>query len=1152
MISICNKHDNFRYDLINEQGSSINTCSSRSFRKKISRSLLPLTLFLLFHSSFVIGSELERKTNQSFYSLVASIQTSSIDQKITELKHFISQNPQYINAYLTLLEWYIYHNRINQSESYFQILSQESVHAKNAFWMLAKIYNIQEMPEKAFKSFLAALRISEPTTELLYEFIEFDHRQSKRFNGSSIIEGLELGNDLSILARAIYDYFQLKDQLVVDALSQLPSKLTNKAIVLDMWGTNYLYLSQIPDAVAKWQLGYKLAHSQNNLRMKSRFLTNLGFLAQLVDKDYELALSRYDSAYAIAEESSDYHRIQMLFGSRGYIYREMGLFEESEKNFREAIRICTNLLKPRFLADWHKGYGLTLYYLARYREAFNELHKGQQIAIKSNNEYYIVQTLFDRAELYTELKQYVLAEKDLKSAFELSNEKGMVYERETALAMIGRIKLEQGEYTEARKFFLKYIGYLQNKSVFDKETYLWTGKVAATYYREGNMDKAGDFYLNAFNEATSVKARNYQGWYQLGLGDIAVKKGNLEIAGTYYDSTLKIASAENVTEMLWKTYMGYGQIKRLSGKLSEAIESYKQAAEIIEKTRNDLDVDRLRIGYFVEGQTVYKTLMDCYLERYRLHNDAADLDSIFHYLSMGRSRGLIDIQLQSQKTAYNDEYIKSVQKLQKLQRLLRFNQHWPESEKTKLHEQITNLRLTLLAQKLRSSNLEDKDNPDQNLSFPSLTDIKRHLKEANHGLLVYNLAENNSFVLVIADKQSEIVILDSVDSDIIIHVDSLISPFHQIIHPDSIQRQLFHADLAYKLYQLLVKPIEKQIVLPENLLIVPDIALMNLPFEMLLSTKPDQSVYSPMDFPEYASQFLVQRYSVTYIPSLFHVLKVSKNSTADPKMAVFANPLFLNDNSNTNLSRFSTRHSEWKFVSLPFTSIEASQLQKIHKNTKIFIGNNAEKSTLKTELARNDIIHIATHGFVDSTFDAFSGLALAMNNDSTDDGLFMGYEIQDLELQCELVTLSACETGCGRVIAGEGVLGLPRLFLGAGANSVLMTLWQIEDKFTSEFMKLFYDKYLNENFTKSEALSEAKRIIIGHSISKSQAGVHYQHPFYWAAFTLYGNPGNRSQKSIKVWIWFFLIGIVLTFIIVFFRKGKLKINKSFKIEGGRL
>ena len=177
-------------------------------------------------------------------------------------------------------------------------------------------------------------------------------------------------------------------------------------------------------------------------------------------------------------------------------------------------------------------------------------------------------------------------------------------------------------------------------------------------------------------------------------------------------------------------------------------------------------------------------------------------------------------------------------------------------------------------------------------------------------------------------------------------------------------------------------------------------------------------------------------------------------------------------------------------------------------DANIFLRDKASKRTFFEQAPYYTIIHFATHAFADPSFDAFSGLVLATTPDSSDDGLLMGYEIAGLGLQADLVALSACETGHGQLVSGEGVLGLPRLFLGAGARSVLMTRWVIDDAFASALLPEFYQYYLQKRQSKAEALSRAQKSLL--QASSEQPHRHYQHPFYWASYALYGHPGHGS------------------------------------------
>lgn len=147
--------------------------------------------------------------------------------------------------------------------------------------------------------------------------------------------------------------------------------------------------------------------------------------------------------------------------------------------------------------------------------------------------------------------------------------------------------------------------------------------------------------------------------------------------------------------------------------------------------------------------------------------------------------------------------------------------------------------------------------------------------------------------------------------------------------------------------------------------------------------------------------------------------------------------------------------------------------------------------------------------------------------------MLMGYEISDLNLNCDLITLSACETGRGKLMVGEGILGLPRLFLSAGAKSVMMTLWKVDDLFASQLIPEFYHEYLNNNLPKVHALAQAKRKMLNKPSPVN--GIYYQHPLFWASFTLFGDPGPGHVYLVNFKI-ILLLTLITAFIYLTFRK----------------
>ena len=142
-------------------------------------------------------------------------------------------------------------------------------------------------------------------------------------------------------------------------------------------------------------------------------------------------------------------------------------------------------------------------------------------------------------------------------------------------------------------------------------------------------------------------------------------------------------------------------------------------------------------------------------------------------------------------------------------------------------------------------------------------------------------------------------------------------------------------------------------------------------------------------------------------------------------------------------------------------------------------------------LFRSKRLHFATHGIFDEFSPLASGLLLA--SDESNDGILTVGELYDLELNAELVTLSACETALGSVANGDDVVGFTRGFLYAGTNSIVSSLWKVDDAATSQLMQLFYKNM--KNTTKRSSLRSAQL-----TIKKN-----YKHPYYWAAFQLTGS-----------------------------------------------
>lgn len=396
-------------------------------------------------------------------------------------------------------------------------------------------------------------------------------------------------------------------------------------------------------------------------------------------------------------------------------------------------------------------------------------------------------------------------------------------------------------------------------------------------------------------------------------------------------------------------------------------------------------------------------------------------------------------------------------------------------------------------------------------------------------------AENikfGSYCIVITNKKITVVPLD-VDYDYV----AAVSKLRDGIIPKRISPQLetVFEDVRNELYEKLIEPVLPYVKGKNNLVVVPDGSLAFLPFDVL---RKDEN-----------SKMLCEQFAVSLSPSV-SVSMVSKSSkTNGNKMLAFGGAWYdsslssdehrrtfsfedkdrggkrgfqsletemLIENQqqkeaiiqdiklNGPSSYFEKKNLHWK--DLPGTLTELNCLQKIFKSKDFseFVQENASESKLK-ELSKNDelknfsILHFACHGYFDRQISDMSSILFSevsgkLSASSSNDGYLTIPEVSTLNLNADIVCLSACETGLGEVKFGDGMTGLSRAFMVAGAKHVGVTLWSVDDEATSEFMSKMYKK-ISSGKTYEQAYRQTKA-----EFMKSE---DFSHPYYWAAFALY-------------------------------------------------
>jgi CHAT domain-containing protein/Tfp pilus assembly protein PilF len=291
--------------------------------------------------------------------------------------------------------------------------------------------------------------------------------------------------------------------------------------------------------------------------------------------------------------------------------------------------------------------------------------------------------------------------------------------------------------------------------------------------------------------------------------------------------------------------------------------------------------------------------------------------------------------------------------------------------------------------------------------------------------------------------------------------------------------QKIFSSSSHALGQLLIPHLQKSV---KELIILPTGRLSIIPFETLLTSEADK------DLPYKGLPYLLKNYNIRYEFSAGLMLQKSKNKQTEKKPSIFlCAPIEFPEKDNLN--------------ELPGTASEVKEISELFSsknfNKAIYIKADANESRIKSDELKNfGLLHFATHGIVDEKHPELSRIFLQTNANTEDGNLFAG-EIYNLKLDANLVTLSACQTGLGKISKGEGVIGLSRALVYAGAKSVIVSFWSVADESTAILMKSFYKDLLNDpSVDFSRNLRNAKLALMGNE--------QYSAPYYWAPFILIG------------------------------------------------
>ncbi len=569
--------------------------------------------------------------------------------------------------------------------------------------------------------------------------------------------------------------------------------------------------------------------------------------------------------------------------------------------------------------------------------------------------------------------------------------------------------------------------------------------------------------------------------------------------------------------------------QRALGRSDDALQSIREALRALEAVRGVTSSPEMRASYFGRHQDAYSFAIDLLMQMHQERPGAGFDAQALQTSERARARSLLDMLGESGaelRHAVNPSLVSRERQLARLldakaDRLINF-----QGKATSEAEALSRDARTLEAEYEEVRSAIRAASPQYGaLTQPRLLEaetIQRELLDADTTLLEYSLGPDSSFVWVVDREglKSYRLAPRAVIEQATREAYDLVTARAGAPSAEPAQqraRRIAEADAALpgalrRLTDLVLTPIG---VLPKTprLVVVADGALQYLPFEIL----PVPSTSSERERPT------IVDFEIVTLPSA-STLSMQRARTAGRKrpllgVAVFADPVFdvsdprvrgkrtasVSDDAQARILAHATEPtsaSSARIARLRFTDEEAKAILATAAGEKNLaaVGFAATKaSVVGSALSAYRYVHFATHGFLDTERPSLSAIALSLVDaaGSPREGFLRAHELYNLDLSADLVVLSACQTGLGKEIRGEGLVGLTRAFMYAGAARVIVSLWSISDRATATLMARLYREMLRDRRTPAASLRAAQLSL--------RSNPQWEHPYFWAAFILQGD-----------------------------------------------
>ena len=847
-------------------------------------------------------------------------------------------------------------------------------------------------------------------------------------------------------------------------------------------------------------------------------------LARFREADFRGAIDAWEKALAVVERLNMPRRTSITLSNLGLAHQRLGEASRALAYFDRALELDRRRSDRKGERDNLRRAGTALYSLGDFLEAEERFEAALAIDVELEDEEGRMTDLTHLANDWWQLGRYAQARRCYEDLRDRARRAREPKRQADALVGIALIEEELGTVERAMEYHEEALGMYRSlglrsgeavelnnlgiaaRTLKRPEEALERFQGALDLYRDLGDRKGEALVTSNLGEILAIQGRNEdalaevyaalriherigdkqgQALDQVRLGRIYTAMGNEILAARSLQAAQDLAERIGRPETLWRAHYWLGNLREKEGRYEQALDEYRNAIAVLDDMVSLIGDRGTRLGFLGRKVEPYDA---CIKLLFRLHDQHPERGyDAEAYACMGKLQARRQTEfLNDDRTTFQDPerqaFIEEQWRLRARikgieERLARERERSDGNPDPELIKKLEGLRQEGRAE--FHAFVEDLKQEDPRfLSWMSVDPARlgrvQGLLGPREAILEYYVTERVTYFFLVKAEglfAQKVGVEARLLADEIATVRGLLGRA-SVFDPGRMARL---RKLSRHLYQRLIGPVEGLLEEIDTLGIVPTRVLHYLPFQILVHDGPDGS-----------DRYLLEDYAVYYLNSKT-ALEISRGEIPRPPVSALQFVGFANADG-----------------SLPRAEEEVKGIGKQFRTASLYVGEAATEQRLKLLSSSGGLLHLATHGHLDSLHPRMSYLQMHATED--DDGRLTVHEITGLDLtHTSLVTLSACETAVGNLWAGNGMVSMSDAFLIAGAPAVVASLWCVEDRSTALLMKRYY-AHLRAGRNKTEALRRAQLDLMRTRGWDEQEDlpVDYSHPHYWGPFILIG------------------------------------------------